>query len=159
MKSSPRQELYFYTMIIKVRHSYNLQPSLNCVGKVKWERSVRGEIKCTRMCVCVCVACARTRASSQSGRVRAAAASKTAALYLFSIVVGKGKKKKTYQRLGNEICAVLFFRHRGAFDKSSTIQNLHKSLLKTSISSPAHISSAALTCRLMRKRAQTILSD
>lgn len=36
------------------------------------------------------------------------------------------------------------------FDKSHTILNLHKSRLKTSVSSPAHISSSCLTQRLMR---------
>lgn len=63
MKSYQRQELYFYTVIIKVRHSYNLQPSLNCIGKVKWERStVWEEIKCE----CVCQQCRGAwRASKQ----------------------------------------------------------------------------------------------
>lgn len=57
MKSSQRQELYFYTTIIKVGYSYNLQLSLNCIGKVKWEAySMRLNVcLCVSVCVRVCV--------------------------------------------------------------------------------------------------------
>ena len=81
---------------------------------------------CVSVCVCVCV---RPFRVYQKG-ISTCLNNGTVSLSIEESIIDKVMKY-----------ALSYSSATGVFDKSSAIQNLHKSLLKTSISSPAHISS------------------